>query len=183
MIIQNHLLSDDERVIDLTRRMAPGRVHALKPTQIIIHYDVCDSLEMDDRAQLASGYHYHLAIQGGDADAKEVEVRQYVPFDRRGSAAKGFNHQEINIVIVNPGPLIRDATGHLRTVYNRSWEEDDAEEMQHIHKEAPASWQHWARYSYKERDALLDICGLLVEQYPTICDFSFLDLISGHDAP
>jgi len=175
MIIRNHILAGDDLTVDLTNRMAPGRIHALTPTQIIVHYDVCETIEQNDRAQLASGYHYHAAIDGRDRDDKRVAVRQYVPFNRRGSAAKGFNHEAINLVIVNPGPLIRDSAGRLNTVHVRRWDEDDAEEMRHIHKGTPATWRHWARYSYEERDALVAVCELLVEQYPTI------HTITGHD--
>lgn len=175
MILDGYLLRDDSRIVDLTHRAAPGRVHPLDPTEIIVHYDVCKSLDENDRAQLASGYHYHVGLDGNDRNGKPVTIRQYVPFNRQGSAAKGFNHRAINVVIVNPGPLLLGTDGRLRDVHGRLWDSDDAVEMRHKHPRTDARWKHWAAYHHEERDALIDICKLLEKKFPRI------HTIKGHD--
>lgn len=185
--IENHKLTGGDHVVDLTHRPAPGRTWALHADTICIHYDVCHSLEMSTRAQFASKLYYHVAIDATDNTFELPQVRQIVPFHLQGSHVKGQNRRTLGIVIVNPGPLIRCRDGRLRTTYSErsfrergnlnapSWDENDAVELRHPHPNAPRNWTHWAAFSHRERDTLLEICKLLVAEYPTIKQ------ISGHE--
>lgn len=175
MRVENHKLRGDPNLWDLTERQAPGRVHLLVPQVICIHYDVCHSLAMNTGAQFASGLFYHVAVQGMDGDSDRGEVRQYAPFNRRGSHAKGHNNKAIGLVIVNPGPLVRGDDGQLRTTYGKLWPEDDAIEAKHWHPGAPKNWAHWAAYHHEERDAVLAVIAALLAAYPTI------HTVCGHD--
>lgn len=175
MRIEDHKLVGDPRLYDMTTRQAPNRVHLLVPRMVVIHYDVCHSMDMNTSAQFASGFFYHTGVFGKDRDAKLPEVRQYTPFNRMGSHAKGFNDQAIGLVLVNPGPLIRGADGKLRTVYGKLWDEADAVEAKHWHPGTPKNWTHWAAYSHEIRDATLAVIQALVDTYPTI------ETICGHD--
>src|SRR5690606_21887749 len=104
MRVENHRLVDAPGLVDaeLSARNAPNRVNLLTPRMIVIHYDVCHDMEMNTRAQFASGLYYHVAAFGKDGDARGPEVRQYTPFNRQGSHAKGFNDRAIGLVLVNP---------------------------------------------------------------------------------
>jgi N-acetyl-anhydromuramyl-L-alanine amidase AmpD len=153
---------------------APDRNYHLTPTHIIIHFDVCHDIEMNRRALFASGHFYHAAIDGSDK-TRSLEVRQYVPFDRQGSHAKGWNDRAIGLAIVNPGPLVMGKDGQLRTTYGKVWPREDAVEATHASGLAPKEWTHWAAFHYEERDAILNACQALVETYPTI------KTICGHD--
>lgn len=157
-------------------KKAPGRIFPLvNPTHIILHYDVCHSVEMNTAAQFASGFFYHVAIDGSDHDEHGVRVRQHVPLNRRGSASKGWNDRAVNVVIVNPGPLIRGADGKLRTTYGKEWSESDAVPGTHGSGLAPFNWQNWAAYHHEERDAVLGVCEAIIRELPSI------NTICGHD--
>src|SRR5690606_10280550 len=110
MRIENELLVDDPRFVDVTFRgtRTPDRLYPLEePDTVVIHYDVCLTLDENTNAVMASGYDYHLAAFGEMRDGERVvEMRQYVPFNYRGAHAKGFNHRSIGIAFVNPGPLV-----------------------------------------------------------------------------
>lgn len=179
MRIENHRLVDDTNLVDLTHKWAPDRRFRLKPTHIVIHYDVCHGMDENTRAQFASGLFYHVAVDGFDHDGRPVEVRQYCPLDLRGSHSKGWNDRAVGLVIVNPGPLILDGDGFFRTVHGRIWSAGDVYEG--AHKRQPEEWRshdgkcYWAAYSYEERDTVLELCRLIVDAYPTITT------ICGHD--
>lgn len=168
MRIKDHKLVHEKGVFDLTQRWAPNRVFALTPKKIVLHYDVCHDMDMNTRAQFASGLFYHVAIDGEDDDKQKAQVRQYCPFNRRGSHAKGHNNDSIGVVFVSPGPLIKGADGQLRTTYGRIWDPNKAYEAEHASGRAPRNWTHWAVYTHKERDAALAVCEVLISAYPTI---------------
>jgi N-acetyl-anhydromuramyl-L-alanine amidase AmpD len=161
--------------IDLTQRWAKDRVIPLTPKGIVIHYDVCQTLDEQTGSLFASGLSYHVGLDGRDNDGKPPVVRQYVPFNRQGVHAKGHNHEYIGVCIVNPGPVIQQADGTFRDVHKRPWPADQTTTGIHASGLAPKNWTHWASFSYEERDAVLEICKALVEAYPTI------STICGHD--
>lgn len=188
--IENHKLVGGDAIVDLTHRPAPNRQWALHADTICIHYDVCHSLEMSTRAQFASKLYYHVAIDATDQPVELPKVRQIVPFNLQGSHIKGRNRRTLGIVIVNPGPLIRCRDGKLRTTYYErsfrergnlnapTWDENEALELRHPHPNAPSKWTHWATFTHQERDALLEVCKLLVAEYAgieRICGHEYLD--------
>lgn len=161
--------------IDLTQRWVPGRVFPLRPEGIVIHYDVCQSLDEQTNVLFASGLCYHVGLDGRDHDGKPPVVRQYVPFNRRAVHAKGHNDTYIGICIVNPGPVFEEPDGTWMDVHKRPWPADQVAPGKH--PRAPKNWTHWAAYSYEERDTVLEICEALLEAYPsihTICGHDFL---------
>lgn len=177
MKVINHKLvevtGDKNLDVDLTQKWAPGRIYNLNPEGIVIHYDVCQSLDEQTNVLFASGLYYHVGLDGRDNDGKPPVVRQYVPFNRRAIHAKGFNDKYIGICIVNPGPVFEKSDGTWVDVHKRSWPADQVAPGKHVN--GPKNWTHWATYSYEERDTVLSICKALIEAYPSI------KTICGHD--
>ena len=173
-----HILVDvpgNGDAVDLTQRWIPDRVYPLVPKGIIIHYDVCQTLDEQTGTLFASGKSYHVGIDGRDSDQVLPKVRQYVPFNRQGVHALGHNNEYLGVCIVNPGPVLPQPNGTFKDTNGRPWPTDQVTAGVHASGLAPKNWTHWATFSYEERDTVLDICKALVEAYPSI------KTICGHD--
>lgn len=183
--LRKHWLYCDGGEFDVDHREIARPGYSFTPSKILLHYDVCSSIAMNTRALFASGLSYHVAVNGMDFDKLRPRIRQYIPGNKRAVHAKGFNDSALALCIVNPGPLIRCSDGALRTTYDEksfrkhgrapTWPDHDAVEATHASGLAPKTWTHWARYSYEERDAVLEICRVWLDAYPTI------HTICGHD--
>jgi N-acetylmuramoyl-L-alanine amidase len=177
MKVENHKLVDVpgplNLEVDLTQKWAPNRKWPLTPKGIMIHYDVCQTLDSQTNVLFASGLYYHVGLDGRDNDGEPPQVRQYVPFNRRAIHAKGYNDTYIGICIVNPGPVFERPDGSFVDVHKKPWPSDQVAEG--IHPRGPKNWTHWATYSYEERDTVLEICRALLDEYPSI------NTICGHD--
>lgn len=180
--INKHWLFWDSPKVELKRdRQKHGGI--IRPTLIVIHYAVTHSLDYTVAAQAARGYWAHLSIDGYADGGAQYQVYQALPFNEQGSHAGSSSWQgrdrcnefSIGIEIANPGPLVRDAQGALRTVYGKLWHEHDALKAPHSSLPKNHAWQHWARYSDQEFDILVEVCRALISEYPSI------DSIAGHD--
>lgn len=179
MLIENHQFTpgvyDGIEVTKVTGKRGP----VIVPELIVCHYAVTDSLDATVRAQQARGYWAHLSVDGFRESGRSATMRvvQQVPFNERGSHAgksswKGrssVNGFSIGIEIANPGPLIKQPDGSLKTVYGKSWPITDAEEHP-VPKGYPKAWTHWAKYSQEEMGILATVCIALRQAYPTIRD-------------
>ena len=160
------LLLQDDRCSYHPTRIDPARQFPLRePTDIIVHYDVCHSIDMNTRAVFASGLDYHLALDGWHTGKHaHVEIRQYLPLNLRGAHAKGFNEQSVAVTVVNPGPLVVGTDGIFRTTYGREWPANDV-----VEATWPGTpWKFWAKYSDEERETLGQLCGAIATVLPSI---------------
>jgi N-acetylmuramoyl-L-alanine amidase len=184
MQIINHEIHPTEGEAIEISNVSSGREAAplIVPRLIVIHYAVTHSLDATVRAQQARGYWAHLSIDGfKDGARSRMQLVQQVPLNRKASHAgesewrgvRGCNHFSIGIEIANPGPLLYDNEGGLRTVYGKQWAWDDAIETGSV-EGYPRQWGHWAKYTDEETGLLAAVCLLLKEHYPTI------DNIVGH---
>jgi N-acetylmuramoyl-L-alanine amidase len=108
-------------------------------------------------------------------------VIQMVPFNRRANHAGPSTYDglsdvgafSLGIEISNPGPLIKQPDGSLRTSYGKRW---DGGAVEAFHKGglAPKNWTHWAEYSQVELDLCAHICALWKREY------GIVDVV-GHD--
>lgn len=147
-----------------------------KPLGIIFHYAVTDSLHATLAAQRARDYWAHVSVDGWcHAGTAELRITQALPCNVSGRHAgasewrglRGLNGCTIGVEIANPGPLVRDEDGVLRTTYGRAWDESDALETGPL-PGYPRHWTHWARYSTEEMAACLLIALAAVDAYPSL---------------
>lgn len=139
----------------------------MTPEVVVIHYAVTTNVNATNAALRASDYlSAHVTVDSTGA------VTQMVPFnlvayhagksDYHGrTSVNGFS---VGIEISNPGPLIKQPDGSLKTVYGKTWT-GDAVEATHKSGLAPKSWTHWAAFSEKELGLCVEICGLLRDEY------------------
>lgn len=165
MRIEDHLLAGFPRYDYLPTRPADRLFPLVRPDAIVVHYDVCHSLDMNRRTVFASGLDYHLAIDGWrDGEQRsQAHIHQYVPFEFRGAHAVGWNHRAFGVCVVNPGPLI-ERDGELFTTYGKRWLREEA--AQATFPGTP--WKWWAIYTDEEIDTLGQVCGTIAAAYPSV---------------
>ncbi len=166
MKIENHRLvatSPDELVsFQFDEALQP-----LLPEIAVVHYAVTEDAGTTAAVLKAKDYlSCHVTI-----DRNGIVIQQ-VPFNRRAyhageSSYKGrpsCNTFSLGIEISNPGPLIKQPDGSLKTVYGKTWTKG-AVEAKHKSGKAPANWTHWAEFSDMEFDLCAQICDLWRREY------------------
>jgi N-acetylmuramoyl-L-alanine amidase len=160
--LENHRLVGDNVRYDFDEGFK-----RMTPEIVVIHYAVTENVNATASALRASDYlSCHVTVD------KYGAVIQQVPFNlvayhagkSKYQSRESCNGFAVGIEISNPGPLIKQPDGSLKTVYGRTWT-GPAEEATHKSGLAPKSWTHWAGYSQSELGLCLEICGLLRDAY------------------
>ncbi len=155
----------DHRLRDVPFEATPNQGGELSPSYLVIHYTVVTSLAatvaaFKNKSRPASA---HLVL-GPDG-----KLTQMVPFNRQAwhagksqwAGRTGCNGFTLGIEVVNPGPLVKRASGFF-DVNNRPWA---GEAVEARHKNGRAPWTHWAVYSTEQLETLEEVGCLLVRSY------------------
>jgi len=182
-IDEKHLLqirNDSPNKVELIHKVQQTKFNKImKPEILIVHYAVTDTLNALVSSQLHTKFFAHFCIDGVNG---RYQVTQMLPCNIAGSHAgessyKGrgaCNAFSVGIEISNPGPLIKQTDGSLKTTYGKKWPVTDAVEAKHAGGFAPKNWTYWAKYSTEEINIVADIGRALLEKYKII------DVV-GHD--
>jgi N-acetylmuramoyl-L-alanine amidase len=139
----------------------------LVPEIAVIHYAVAETARSTASVLNAREYcSCHVAIDDTG------HVIQQVPFNRvawhagpsKYKGRESVSKFSLGIEIANPGPLILQPDGSLKTVYGRTWT-GPAIEARHPHPNAPKNWTHWAEYPETTFDLCAHICELWRQEY------------------
>lgn len=171
--IRDHWLHWDDPEIELVRKRERSS-GIIEPTVIVIHYGVTLSQRELVAAQRASGYWAHLSIDGDGPSGKPHEIHQSMPFNERGSHAgrsmyngrSSVNGFSIGIEIANPGPVFPQPDGTAKDVYGRTYR--GVVEPHDPPDGFPRNWKHWAHYTDRELDILVEACRALRAEYPIV---------------
>lgn len=176
MRIENHRLVD-AKPDGLRLEFIPDEsAGPLRPRIAVIHYAVTETARAT--ASVLNQREYcscHVTVD------KLGHVIQQVPFNRVAwhAGVSSYGGQDkvslfsLGIEISNPGPLLLQPDGSLKTVYGVTWT-GPVYSGRHSHPGAPRSWAHWAEYSQTELDVVAHICDLWKSEY------GIVDVV-GHD--
>lgn len=173
-IDDKHLLQmryDSPNKVELIHKVQQTKFNKImKPEILLIHYAVTDSLDALVASQLHTKFFAHFCIDGVNG---RYQVTQIIPCNIAGSHAgesiykgrSGCNAFSVGIEIANPGPLVKQPDGSLKTTYGKKWPMSDAIEAKHKSGKAPKEWTHWSKYSTEEINIVADIGRALLEKY------------------
>jgi N-acetylmuramoyl-L-alanine amidase len=147
----------DHRLEGVSFEATPNMGGVITPEYLIIHYTVVTSA----KATVQASAHLVLDTNGS--------FTQLVPFNQNAwhagksewAGRSGCNEFTIGIEVVNPGPLVKRATGFF-DVNGRGWSGDVFEGK---HKHGRASWTHWAAYTVEQIEALRELGPVLARAY------------------